>query len=154
MSTCNGCNSRLRRPVGSSGYCDPCWLVVQVERLVFTRCPPHTVGDLTEYLKTVTATLERTCEKFEADRAAGFVKEDGEPIPGARERILASRAGKGSFEQGIHRGEKDKEASSTRRTSSDSVIVKQENRGRSPWWTRRKRKERRGKGQGGAEDHG
>lgn len=156
MSTCNGCNSRLRRPVGSSGYCDPCWLVVQVERLVFTRCPPHTVGDLTEYLKTVTATLERTCEKFEADRAAGFVKEDGEPIPGARERILASRAGKGSFEQGIHRGEKDKEASSIHgglhQTASSSRRRRKQNRGRRPWLTQRRRGQQREKDRGGAGD--
>ena len=126
MSICNGCNSRLKKPVGSSGYCDPCWLVVRIERLVFTRCPAHTVGDLVEYLKTATATLERTCEKFEADRTAGYVTEDGEPIPGARKRILANRTGGDAFEKGIHRGEKDQQASSTRRTSLDTVPVKKE----------------------------
>ena len=119
MSTCNGCNSRLRKAVGSSGYCDPCWLVVRIERLVFTRCPPHTVGDLVEYLKTVTTTLERTCEKFEAARTVGYVTEGGEPIPGAREKVLASRAGEDSFERGIHCGEKDQQASSTSRPGKE-----------------------------------
>ena len=75
-------------------------MVVRIERLVFTRCPPHTVGDLVEYLKTVATTLERTCEKFEADRTAGYVTEDGEPIPVAREKVLARRAGGDSFERG------------------------------------------------------
>ena len=126
MSTRNGCNFRLRKPVGSSGYCDPCWPVVRIERLVFTRCPPHTAGDLVEYIQTVTTTLERTCEKFEADRTAGFVTDHGEPIPGAREKVLASRAGGDSFERVIHRGEKDQRASSTRKASSDTVPVKKE----------------------------
>ena len=126
MSSCNGCNSRLKRPVGSSGYCDPCWLTVRIERLVFTRCPAHTAVDLVEYLKGVTATLERACEKFEADRTAGFVTEEGVPIPGAREKILADRSGKDPFEKGIHQGERDKGASSTKRASSDSVAVKKE----------------------------
>lgn len=83
MSTCRGCNSRLRKP----GFCDPCFLVVRIERLVFTRCPPNTAGDLFDYLNNVSNTLETACEKYEADRTAGFVDESGDPIPGAREKF-------------------------------------------------------------------
>ena len=120
MSTCKGCNSRLRKPVGSSGFCDPCYLVVRVERLVFTRCPPHAANDLVDYLKKVTTTLETACEKLESDRTAGFVNEFGEPIPGALDKVSGAAAGGTTFDQGIHPGPKDQQASSAK------VSVKEE----------------------------
>lgn len=112
MSTCKGCNSRLRKPVGSSGFCDPCYLVVRVERLVFTRCPPHAANDLVDYLKKVTTTLETACEKLESDRTAGFVNEFGEPIPGALDKVSGAAAGGTTFDQGIHPGSKDQHTES------------------------------------------
>ena len=41
MTACRGCDSRLGKPTGSSGFCDPCFIVVRLEKLVFTRAPPH-----------------------------------------------------------------------------------------------------------------
>lgn len=70
MTQCRGCNSRLKRAVGNSGFCDPCFIVVRLEKLVFTRCPPCSADQLFNYSRKVSDTIESTCEKFEADRTA------------------------------------------------------------------------------------
>ena len=114
MSACKGCNNRLRKPVGLSGFCDPCYLIVKLERLVFTRCPPHSVDELVQYLKKINETVESACEKFEADRTAGYVDLHGAPVSATegdkRAVYKRGRAGPGPFEEGVHKGGKDKEA--------------------------------------------
>lgn len=115
MAACRDCNSRLQRPVGSSGFCNPCYITVRIEKLVFTRCPPVSADQLFHFLRKVSDVVEGVCEKYESDRTAGLVAEDGAPIPGK-----GREPGPDPFAQGIHLGTRDPGA------GSSSVPVKKE----------------------------
>ena len=155
MSGCKGCNNRLRKPVGSSGFCDPCYLIVRLERLVFTRCPPHSADELVQYLKKINETVESACEKFEADRTAGYVDLYGAPVSatGGDKQAVYKGAGAGPrpFEEGVHKGGKDKEAapsqSPVRRekdteSGKESLVEPKEETPRKKDRSRRRRKSR------------
>lgn len=109
MAACRGCNSRLKVATGSSGYCNPCYLYVRVQQLVFTRVPPVSAEELFQYLRRVVDTIESACERFESDRTAGLVSADGVPIPGKKRD-----SGQDPFSRGIHQGDRDAEAGSAR----------------------------------------
>ena len=80
MTACRGCDSRLGKPTGSSGFCDPCFIVVRLEKLVFTRAP-YSATQLFHYLRKVCDAVEETCEKYESDRTAGYyVDSAGAPV--------------------------------------------------------------------------
>ena len=74
MVACLGC--RLELPVGTSGYCDPCYLAGKVSKVVNHRYPTSKARELTHLLAKVLTTLESDCEHFEADRASGAVRKE------------------------------------------------------------------------------
>ena len=109
--TCRGCHSRLELPVGSSGFCDCCYLVVRAERVVFTRYPSSKAGELCSYLAKVVTTLESDGEAFEADRTAGLVDWKGYII--VQEKEGKTRV-KTAYESGEHPGERHPAAAPAR----------------------------------------
>ena len=104
MQPCRGCNLRLELVVGTSGFCGACFLAVKIERLVFTRAPPHGAPTLIGYLSKVVNTIEDQCERFEADRTAGYADHRGKPLKDQAPKE------KGAFETGTHPGDRHPEA--------------------------------------------
>lgn len=123
MTTCRGCHGRLKLPAGSSGFCNPCFLAVRVEKLVFTRVPPDSADRLFNYLRGVVDNIENACERFEADRTASLVTEGGAPIPGKSRDSVKSQTGPDPFKSGEHQGRHDPDAGSA------AVKVKKEHEG-------------------------
>ena len=72
------------------------------------------------YLRRVCDTIEAACERFESDRTAGFVDEDGAPIPG-KGRDTKGGSGPDPFSSGERGGERDPGAD-----SASQGIVKKE----------------------------
>ena len=99
---------------GCIGVCDPCYITVRIEKFVFTRCPPHSASQLFHYLRKVSDTIEGACEKYESDRTAGFVDEDGAPVTGKVKGKSTSESGPDPFVQGEHQGLRDPGAGSAK----------------------------------------
>lgn len=121
-AACRGCHGRLQLPAGSSGFCNPCYVVVRLERLVFTRASPYAAQELYLYLRSICDKVEAGCEKYESDKTAGLCDSLGAPIPSVKEVQQETSPGPDSFTAGEHPGKADGEAS----TSKKQVKVEKE----------------------------
>ena len=128
MVACRGCHSRLELPVGTSGYCDPCYLAGKVTKVVNHRYPTSKAKELTHLLAKVLTTLESDCELFEADRASGVVDAQGylieqkKPVKEEENKKDTKSSAKAESVAGEHPGKEHPSA-------GPSMAVKEESEG-------------------------
>ena len=153
--SCRGCHSRLELGVGSSGFCDPCYLAGKVLKVVYTRYPTSKARELTSYLAKVLSTLEADCELFEADRTAGIVDAQGYLIEAKKPDKLPAKQvekapGQAALASGEHPGTENAAARPSKAVKEE--IKEPSKRKRSPSVQSRSRRRRKRRSQSRKEE--